>query len=106
MMRFTSGRSSALRAGPRSGAGDWGCGPDRCEVSTAVAFCTPGARPRSSFGLSSHRLHGRCVRAIGQQRDLDEAAAHLDPIHQPGGDNVLAGCGIPDGAQQLPQGFG
>ena len=33
------------------------------------------------------------MRAIGQKRDLDEAAAHLDPVHQPGGDNVLARCG-------------
>ena len=48
---------------------------------------------------------GGGVSAVSQQRDVNQRAAHLDSLDQPGGDDIAPGRGVGDGAQRLPQGF-
>ena len=99
-MDATSGSSSGgFWPCPASGAG----GGALCAVSTAVALVMPGCRASRCLDRAAHRLHRGRVRAVGQQRHLHQAVAQLDAVHQAGGDDVLAGGGVDDGAQRFAQ---
>ena len=65
-----------------------------------------GLTHQHGLGLSPHRLHRRGMRAVGQQRHLHQAAAHLDRLHQAGGDDIPPGGRIFDRAQCGTQAIG
>ena len=53
--------------------------------------------------LPPHRLHGRRLRSVGQQADLHQTVADLDPLDQSGRDDIAPGRGILDGTQRVAE---
>ena len=64
-----------------------------------------GLTHQHGLSLPPHRLHRRGMGTVGQQRRLHQAAAHLDPLHQAGGDDIPSGGRIFDRAQCGTQGI-